>query len=114
MVDLEDVGIVIAERELDSADGRTVQVLIGQPQPFPEEGGDYYCPFQITGIGNDMVMHLAGVDSVQALLLALKMIGARLYTSDEGRAGTLTWLEHRNLGFPVVPYLQDLVPTDGE
>jgi len=113
MDDLEDVGNVIAERELDTSDGRTVKVLIGQPQPFPE-GSSYYCPIQITGIGKDMVMRAGGVDSVQALLLALKMIGARLYTSDEGRAGTLTWLERRNLGFPVVPFLQDLVPEDGE
>ncbi|MCZ6592725.1 MAG: hypothetical protein O7F69_11460 [Alphaproteobacteria bacterium] len=113
MKKLEDVGNVIAERELELADGRTVQVVIGQPQLFPE-GGSFYCPIRITGIGKEKIMHAGGVDSVQALLLAMQMISANLYTSDEGRAGTLTWLGKRNLGLPVAAPIQDLVPKDGE
>ena len=120
MDDLEDVGNVIAERELEITDGRTVRVLIGQPQPFPDDGGSFYCPYQILGISNknirytENVRYMGGVDSVQALVLTLQAVGAELYTSDEARAGTLTWLGQRNLGFPVVDSLQELVPEDGE
>lgn len=112
-MELEDVGEIIAERELEIEDNRVVQVVIGKPQRFPD-GSDYYCPFQITGIRKGKIMHAGGVDSVQALLLAMQMISANLYTSDEGRAGTLTWLGKRNLGLPVAAPIQDLVPKDGE
>lgn len=113
MKKLEDVGNVIAERELELADGRTVQVVIGQPQLFPE-GGSFYCPIRITGIGKEKIMRVGGVDSVQALVLALHAISANLYTSDEARAGTLTWLGRRNFGLPVAEPIKNLVPEDDE
>ncbi len=113
MLDLEDVGDVIATRDLEISDGSTVQVVIGQPQSFPN-GQDFFCPYQITGIGNEKIRHAGGVDSLQALLLALQMISAELYTSDESRAGTLTWLGRRNFGIPVAPPIEDLVPNDAE
>jgi hypothetical protein len=42
-----------------------------------------------------------GVDEMQALFLALQAIGNRLYTSAYFKAGKLTWLGRRDLGFPV-------------
>jgi hypothetical protein len=51
-----------------------------------------------------------GVDAVQALDLALKMVGAVLYTHAAWKAARLTWLGGRNLGFPVTDNLRDLVP----
>jgi hypothetical protein len=47
---------------------------------------------------------------VQALDLALKMVGAVLYTHAAWKAARLTWLGGRNLGFPVTDNLRDLVP----
>ena len=42
--------------------------------------------------------------------LALHMIGAYLYTSDEGRGRRLAWLGEADLGFPVTKGLEDLLP----
>ncbi len=111
MKELEDVGEIIAKRELDLADGRTVQVVIGKPQRFPD-GHDFYCPIQITGLGKEIIIRIGGVDSVQALVLALHAISSTLYTSDAARAGMLTWLGRRNFGIPVNHVIQDLVPED--
>lgn len=107
---LKSIGIEIARRELD-ANGARVSVAIGKPEKFPD-ADDYFCPYQVTGIGNGKVRYAGGVDAVQALLLALKMIGADLYTSKEAQAKQLSWSagENGNLGFPVPDSLQDLVP----
>ena len=112
-MDLEDVGEIIAERELEIEDNRIVRVVIGKPQPYPG-GHNYYCPFQIKGIGKEKVISAGGVDSVQALLMALQGISANLYTSAQARNGTLTWLGRRNYGLPVTPAIKDFVPEDGE
>ncbi|MDA1132958.1 MAG: hypothetical protein O2905_07015 [Proteobacteria bacterium] len=111
MKETEGVGEIIAERELDLADGGTVQVKIGKPQQFPE-GHSFYCPIQITGLGKEINLRAGGVDSLQALLMALQAISANLYTSDAARAGTLTWLGRRNFSLPVNHVIQDLVPED--
>ena len=71
---------IIAERTLIAIeDGREVEVrvVIGQPERFTE-GNGYYCPFQITGTGSGRVKYAGGVDSVQSLQLAMKMIGVIL------------------------------------
>jgi len=51
-----------------------------------------------------------GQDSMQAVVLALQNIGAILYTSDEFKAGQLSWLGQRHLGFPTAKTIADLVP----
>src|SRR4030081_2369044 len=99
---LKDVGTVIATRELSISVGTTVTVLIGKPEKFPDSE-DYYCPYQILGLGNQRVRYAGGIDAVQALELALKMIGTDLYTSKEVQAGELSWPGGKkgDLGFPV-------------
>ncbi|MFL6621613.1 MAG: DUF6968 family protein [Sulfurifustis sp.] len=84
---------------------------MGKPEPF-DDGINHYCPYQVIGIGRDDVRYAGGVDGVQALQLALKMIGADLYTSQEAQAGKLSWGGGKNLdlGFPVPEVLRDLAP----
>ncbi len=41
-----------------------------------------------------------GVDSVQALFLAMTNAASVLYTCEEFKAGRLTFLQDRNLGLP--------------
>lgn len=99
---LTSVGTVIAIRELDLLGGGKATVTIGKPEKFPD-ADDYYCPYQITGIKRSNVRYAGGVDAVQALELALKMIGVDLYTSDEARADALSWKgssDKGDLGFP--------------
>jgi hypothetical protein len=103
---------VIASRTIDlaSPSGSIVHVSIMQPEP---DGNDYRCEFQIVGLGEKTINSYGmGVDSTQALILTLQMVGTRLYTSKEGKAGHLSWLGMKNLGFPVPDNIADLVPND--
>lgn len=108
---LKDVGMQIATRVLDVG-GKRVTVVIGKPEKFPD-AEDYYCPYQIVGLGNERVRYAGGVDAVQAMLLALKMIGTDLCTSPEAQAKQLTWQGGQSpgdLGFPVPESVRDLAP----
>jgi hypothetical protein len=79
-----------------------VLITVGRPEQFPDSH-DYFCPYQVTGLGRDHVRYGAGVDPMQAMLLTLKMIGADVYSSAAYKAGKLSWLEEGNpdLGLPV-------------
>jgi hypothetical protein len=107
---LKAVGIEIATRMLD-LDGKQVTVVIGKPEKFPE-GEDYYCPYQIVGMGDGQVRYAGGIDAVQALQLALQMIGVDLYTSQDARSGRLSWHAGSpgELGFPVPDSMRNSAP----
>jgi hypothetical protein len=50
-----------------------------------------------------------GIDSVQALLIAMMNIGAEIYASDAHRSGKLMWdPPGGGYGFPLVPGIRDL------
>jgi hypothetical protein len=105
MMILNSVGAVIARREYTNIDGGTVQILVGKPHIFPKgEGieGYYYSPFQILGVKMDMVMHSSGIDEIEAIKSAMRMVGARLCNHPLAVAGKLRW-EHgqteSDLGF---------------
>jgi len=72
VIDNFKLGEVIASRRLFVADekARTLEVTVklGKPKRFPGSA-DYYCPYQITGLGNERVRYAGGVDAVQALSL---------------------------------------------
>ncbi|WP_425460680.1 DUF6968 family protein [Leptospira gomenensis] len=62
---------------------------------------DWYCPFQISGIGSDKIKVTHGIDSIQALLLAIQIIGTILVVHfQNSNPGKLTWLNQEQLGFP--------------
>lgn len=93
---------VIAERELEARNRRTgesraVTVRIGQPRPDPEPGGDWACATQIEGLGDDAVTDAYGVDSMQALQLAMQLLAIRL--KNDAPELQLTWLGANDLGF---------------
>lgn len=108
-MELKDIGLPIAQRELELEGGEKVIVVIGKPERLLGED-DFYCPYQITGLGDAKVRYASGVDAVQALWLVLQMIGSDLYTSSEARDGKLTWNDERVLGFPVPDSIRDLLP----
>ena len=102
-----ELGEVIATRELQlSAAGgpdRIVSVRIGKPRPF-SDGRDYFCPYQITGVGDEKVSAAAGIDSVQALQLVMTAVGADLFALNRSCYGGLNWEggKHGDLGFPTL------------
>jgi hypothetical protein len=108
-VKLNDLGQVIATRVLALGGGAQVTIRLGRPERF-SDSEDYYCPYEIRGMDAQHARYAGGVDSVQALDLALKAIGAILYTSRECQAKQLTWNGSEDLGFPVPDSLRDLLP----
>lgn len=101
-----ELGEIIAERRLSSKaeDGLTgeVLVLLGKPRPFPDAPyGDYYCPYQISGVGSEKVSGAGGVDAFQAMQLAMVAIGSTLEYLQKTYKVDLTWNDgSTDLGFP--------------
>lgn len=89
-----ELGDVIAERAFERPVGPPVVLRIGRPRPHPE--GDWICPFLFTGVNDGVVYEPGGVDAVQALELALQMIGILL--PDVQKQYELTWHGDRDLG----------------
>lgn len=64
---------IAAQRVYDLVDAHQTSigtVTLTFYQPIPTADSDWLCNYQITGIGNDQVLGIFGVDGVQALLLA--------------------------------------------
>ena len=98
-----DFGTVIARRALrydDPEEGiHRVQVLLGKPRES-SPGGEWCCPWQIIGIGDENVRCAYGVDAFQCLQLVMTMIGATLYAS-AGNEMRLSWKgQPGDVGFP--------------
>jgi hypothetical protein len=54
-----------------------------------------------------------GFDAMQALILALQMTGAAIYTSDYHKSGSLSWGDPgRGYGFPVPHGVRDMLVGD--
>lgn len=101
-----DLGEIVAERQLEGVapDGSHFEVVIrfGAPRPDPlSSNGDWQCPHQIVGLGDDTVQAAYGVDSLQALLLSVFAVRTKLAES----GNTLDWLGMPELGLTVAPVL---------
>jgi len=106
------LGTVIARRMFDCGENN-VLLEIGAPYPI-DKGPDCWCPYRISGLGSGKVKRIGGVDSMQALYLAMQMAATDLYASDAAREQILTWLGQRNLGLPTLNAIADLVPPEDE
>jgi hypothetical protein len=112
MMNLENIGVVIASREFTLDGNLKVEIHIGKPEPCPD-GIDWYCPYQKHGVGLEHVKYAMGIDSVSALMHALTMVGAELYCSEEYEAGRLSWecgAVKGDLGLPVTDNIRDVLP----
>ena len=69
----------------------------------PEQHSNHCtCRVEVEWPDGTVTVPVGGVDTVQALDLALKTIGAQLYASDHHASGQLMWLEPgKGYGFPV-------------
>lgn len=91
-------GPIVAERffELDG-NAKAVRVRIRKPRRAPKTG-DHWCTFEVTGLGEAMGYKVWGIDSLQALQLAVRAVGELLHQLGHG----LTWCGDLDLGFPKV------------
>jgi len=105
--------MLIATRVLTlrGADGDTeIPVRLHAPQ---EKQDHWSCEVEIGWPEGGLTRTASGEDSVQALELAMKMIGALVYTSDHHKSGNLMWLEPgKGYGFPVPNSIRDLLVGD--
>lgn len=88
-----ELGTVIAERRLRVAGHPEldVRVRIGAPRPYPDQR-DYYCPYQVVGIGKEKIKYAGGVDALQALELAVWILPTELDALRRDYPG-LGWLD---------------------
>lgn len=99
-MELDGIGQVIAERRLN-LDGGQIVVRMGLPQRFPDGPDHYYCPFEIEGLGDLERRYAGGIDSMQALRLAFRMIGTILHCHRTELGDRCYWVEKGDdLGFP--------------
>jgi len=93
----EALGEVIAERqatfELDHR-SHVVYLRFGKPvyPPNPAEGDPWWCPLQVEGLGSGEIRPIAGEDSLQALLLALRFARDHLQAEAERLGGRVYWI----------------------
>lgn len=67
-----------------------------------QDGPDWSCTFAIGWPEGSLERKIFGIDAIQSLELALRMIGTELYTSEYHKAERLMWLKPgAGYGFPV-------------
>jgi hypothetical protein len=107
--------MIIATRSLIlRAQNGDVEIPIRIQAPEKAEV-DWICRFEIDWPEGKAKRWGAGNDAVQALLIALQMIGAEIYASDYHESGKLIWLAPgRGYGFPVTNNIRDLLVGDDQ
>jgi hypothetical protein len=105
--------MVVVSRSLKLRQGESeidIPIRVFSPR---SDGGHWACEYEIDWPEGKRRGASYGYDSVQALLLALSIIGSELYTSDYHKAGKLesgnSW---KGYGFPVPQNLRDLLIGD--
>ena len=87
-----------------------IPIRIFAPQ---QEAAAWSCRFEVDWPDGMLTMAIMGIDAVQALELALKIIGAQIYASDHHASGNLMWeAPGKGYGFPVTNGIRDLLVGD--
>jgi hypothetical protein len=87
-----------------------VPVRLFQPE---ETDGTWICRYEIDWPRGTKSHFAAGIDAMQALVLATRTVGAEIYASDYHKSGSLRWFEsNQGYGFPVAPTLRDMLIGD--
>ncbi len=95
-----------------TVDSHEVEVPIRIYAPV-DKGNHWRCQYEIDWPDGTRMGKGYGLDSVQALLVAMKCVGAELYTSEAHKAGQLKWARSRGgYGFPLFPTMCNLYEGD--
>jgi len=105
--------MIIATRLLTLRDEQRpaeIPITVHAPE---ETDGHWICRFEIGWPEGSLERYGAGQDAVQALVIALQMIGSHIYSSEYHESGRLAWYEERlGYGFPVANTIRDLLVGD--
>ena len=88
---------VFAERTFDLVENgirRELRLRVGTPKA---RESDWACQVQVVGLQDDHIFEIFGIDSLQALQLAVKFIGILLKAKQDDGA-QITWLGETDLG----------------
>jgi len=88
-------------RTLKLDQDKEVHVDLFEPELEPD--GDYICRYTVSGLSKPLSGDSMGIDAIQALHIALQLIGNRLYSMEEFKSKRLTWegsVDSSDLGFP--------------
>lgn len=101
--------MLLATRVLRVRSRPTVEIPVRIFTP-EQKGPDWSCHFEIGWPEGVVKREVIGIDAIQALELALRMIGTIIYSSDLHRSGELVWQAPRQgYGFPVPNTIRDLL-----
>lgn len=66
--------------------GERIEVVVAIGHPYPTSEGNWACPVEVDGLHGDLA-EIHGIDSLQALCLAIRLVGERLaaFVADGGR-----------------------------
>jgi len=105
--------MIIANRSLYLRQGEEdVEVVVRIFAPEPD-GGAWRCRYEIGWPEETRCSAAVGFDSIQAVLIALNMIGSDIYASDHHNSGVLRWgPPETGYGFPVPRTIRDLLIGD--
>lgn len=105
--------MIIATRTLTLRDPKgevRIPIRIQTPRP---DGAAWMCGYEIEWPHGTWKSAAAGVDAVQALVLALQKIGTELYASEYHRSGRLMWGNPtQGYGFPLPGNARDMLKGD--
>jgi hypothetical protein len=98
---------VIAQRDIvfvTQWKRQRIRIRIGQPvRDVPTAGGlDWRCPVSMTGMPRIRALRGIGVDSMQALVHALKLIEIEIGARERKEGGRFEWLGWPSHGLPVI------------
>ena len=104
----------IAARTLTVQDGASnLSILILIFPPVQQGANAWSCRYEIGWPEGKEIREIWGVDSVQAMFLALQAIGSDIYTSSYHKNGNLSFEAlGKGYGFPVPSSLRDLLVGD--
>lgn len=68
--------------------------------PTLAPGGEYQCRWRIEWPGREQERYACGIDGVQALMLAMRVVHAKLVETEEYQSGALTYLDQQDLDLP--------------
>jgi hypothetical protein len=105
--------VIIAHRRLivsSPSGNKEVPIRLFQPE---ENDGTWVCRYEIDWPNRKWSSFAGGIDSIQALILALQKIGIEIYTSSYHLSQSVKWIEQKKgYGFPVTSNVRDLLVGD--
>lgn len=99
---------VIAQRTF-TVDGQELRCRFFRPI---EDGGSFFCRYEMDWPEHQRSRRAGGVDEVQAILLAMQLAHTELLAARENDRRNVTWLNDRSLGLPVAQSIRDWDPDN--